>query len=476
MADTIDLTPLLLEIRETNRLTQSLRDLAIKDDTPAERVKDQLPEILAERRFIDKQMNQAEDLNIKAGKAFVEPFDKIITGLAEQNQEINDFLVDNAHAVREFVDIQTDTLNETKKQTAILNMNALGIEKMVESFDKNIKLAEETDKAFIEAMKTQTEQIESASPFLNDLITKQDESKKVKPKPKTGKEEEAQTDDRDFLQKTVGFLTSPIKSLKDTFDSFSKSFTIGNATLVTVLTLLVTGLIAFFPKFSNFVGALAAIIGNLVTGDFEAAGQIAADNIGGIIILGLLMFRKRVMKLFMARVMPVIAASYVGLTIKTFLSTFAAVGRGLLALNPAARLAQALLAIIVVFGKSIVEGFQKGGFKGMIAAIITQIFNMIGAVFKFIGKCLSFLFGGTTAPDDVEPRQMGGAVAGGSPYLVGEQGAELFVPGSAGSIVPGLGGGNVVINNNQVNQSASTSNHQHTNTSIVDSQQEITGL
>ena len=476
MADTIDLTPLLLEIRETNRLTQSLRDLAIKDDTPAERVKDQLPEILAERRFIDKQMNQAEDLNIKAGKAFVEPFDKIITGLAEQNQEINDFLVDNAHAVREFVDIQTDTLNETKKQTAILNMNALGIEKMVESFDKNIKLAEETDKAFIEAMKTQTEQIESASPFVNDLITKEDESKKVKPKPKTGKEEEEQKDDRDFLQKTVGFLTSPIKSLKNTFDSFSKSFTIGNATLVTVLTLLVTGLLAFFPKFSNFVGALAAIIGNLVTGDFEAAGQIAADNIGGIIILGLLMFRKRVMKLFMARVMPVIAASYVGLTIKTFLSTFAAVGRGLLALNPAARLAQALLAIIVVFGKSIVEGFQKGGFKGMISAIITQIFNMIGAVFKFIGKGLSFLFGGTTAPDDVEPRQMGGAVAGGSPYLVGEQGAELFVPGSAGSIVPGLGGGNVVINNNQVNQSASTSNHQHTNTSIVDSQQEITGL
>ena len=96
-----------------------------------------------------------------------------------------------------------------------------------------------------------------------------------------------------------------------------------------------------------------------MTGDFEAARQIAADNIGGILILGLLVFRKRVMKLFMARVMPVIAASYVGLTIKTFLSTFAAVGRGLLALNPAARLAQALLAIIVVFGKSIVDGFRN---------------------------------------------------------------------------------------------------------------------
>ena len=474
MADTIDLTPLLLEIRETNRLTQSLRDLAIKDDTPAERVKDQLPEILAERRFIDAQMDQAEDLNKKAGEVFVEPFEKIITGLAEQNQEINDFLMGNELAFREFIDIQIDTLDEIKKQTAILNMNALGTEKMFQSIDNQTKKMEELDKAVIGEMKTQAEQIEKASPV--PITKKEDEAKKVKPKPATGKEEEEQKDDRTFLQKTVGFITSPIKSLKNTFDSFSKSFTIGNATLVTVLTLLVTGLIAFFPKFSNFVGALASIIGNLVTGDFEAAGQIAADNIGGIIILGLLMFRKRVMKLFMARVMPVIAASYVGLTIKTFLSTFAAVGRGLLALNPAARLAQALLAIIVVFGKSIVDGFRKGGFKGMISAIITQIFSMIGAVFKLIGKGLSFLFGGTTAPDDVEPRQMGGAVAGGSPYLVGEQGAELFVPGSAGSIVPGLGGGNVVINNNQVNQSASTSNHQHTNTSIVDSQQEITGL
>ena len=468
MADTIDLTPLLLEIRETNRLTQSIRDLAIKDDTPAERVKDQLPEILAERRFIKEQMDQADD---NLGES-IRPLNEIVTGLAEQNQEINDFLMGNELAFREFIDIQIDTLDEIKKQTAILNMNALGIEKVFQSIDNQTKKMEDSSEAFIDGMKTQSEQIEKASPV--PITKKEDESKKVKPKPKTGKEEEEQKDDRTFLQKTVGFITNPVKSLKDTFDSFTKSFTIGNATLVTVLALLVSGLFAFFPKFSNFVGALAAIIGNLVTGDFEAAGQIAADNIGGIIILGLLMFRKRVMKLFMARVMPVIAASYVGLTIKTFLSTFAAVGRGLLALNPAARLAQALLAIIVVFGKSIVEGFRKGGVKGAIAAIITQIFNMIGAVFKLIGKGLSFLFGGTT--DDVEPRQMGGAVAGGSPYLVGEQGAELFVPGSAGSIVPGLGGGNVVINNNQVNQSASTSNHQHTNTSIVDSQQEITGL
>ena len=42
--------------------------------------------------------------------------------------------------------------------------------------------------------------------------------------------------------------------------------------------------------------------------------------------------------------------------------------------------------------------------------------------------------------------------------------------------MPGLGGGNIVVNNNQVNQSAQTANHQHSNVTIVDRQQEQTGL
>lgn len=43
----------------------------------------------------------------------------------------------------------------------------------------------------------------------------------------------------------------------------------------------------------------------------------------------------------------------------------------------------------------------------------------------------------------VEPRAMGGPVSAGRPYLVGERGPELMVPGRSGTIVPngGLGGG-----------------------------------
>jgi len=36
----------------------------------------------------------------------------------------------------------------------------------------------------------------------------------------------------------------------------------------------------------------------------------------------------------------------------------------------------------------------------------------------------------------MEPQALGGPVWGGSPYLVGEHGPELFIPSQAGTIVP----------------------------------------
>ena len=62
-------------------------------------------------------------------------------------------------------------------------------------------------------------------------------------------------------------------------------------------------------------------------------------------------------------------------------------------------------------------------------------------LFSGIGDFFSGLFGGA--------RAAGGPVAAGSTYLVGEQGPELFVPSSSGSIVPNSmlgGGGGLVVN------------------------------
>jgi phage-related minor tail protein len=42
------------------------------------------------------------------------------------------------------------------------------------------------------------------------------------------------------------------------------------------------------------------------------------------------------------------------------------------------------------------------------------------------------------------PRAAGGPVSSGQPYLVGEQGPELFVPSASGTIIPNGGGGGAV--------------------------------
>ena len=53
-----------------------------------------------------------------------------------------------------------------------------------------------------------------------------------------------------------------------------------------------------------------------------------------------------------------------------------------------------------------------------------------------------------TPPALISGRALGGAVGAGRPYMVGERGPELFVPGAQGNIVPNnaMGGSNIVVN------------------------------
>lgn len=97
-------------------------------------------------------------------------------------------------------------------------------------------------------------------------------------------------------------------------------------------------------------------------------------------------------------------------------------------------------------------------FLDMAAQIITQLI-----VIKALESSLSIFGGGgfkgfsgagpVAFPSNLNIgvagfRAGGGLVMGGSAYMVGEKGPELFVPGSSGSIVPNnqLGGANVVVN------------------------------
>ena len=70
------------------------------------------------------------------------------------------------------------------------------------------------------------------------------------------------------------------------------------------------------------------------------------------------------------------------------------------------------------------------------------------------------VFGGTGAPAATPGvKAIGGSVQRGKPTMVGERGAELFVPASSGSIVPSnqLGGGDGVTVNQTINVSTGVS-------------------
>jgi len=98
----------------------------------------------------------------------------------------------------------------------------------------------------------------------------------------------------------------------------------------------------------------------------------------------------------------------------------------------------ALGVVINVVG-TLIGGFEKlfGIVKSVVGAIqslITLVAN--NPVVRGIGSAIDSAFGGF--------RANGGSVSAGTPYVVGERGAELFVPSSNGTIVPNGGMGSTI--------------------------------
>lgn len=100
----------------------------------------------------------------------------------------------------------------------------------------------------------------------------------------------------------------------------------------------------------------------------------------------------------------------------------------------------ALGVVINVVG-SLISGFQT--LFGIINSVVSSIQKLVNLVannpaVKGIAGVISSAFGGF--------RANGGPVSGGTPYVVGERGPELFVPNSSGSIVPNGSMGGTTIN------------------------------
>jgi hypothetical protein len=93
----------------------------------------------------------------------------------------------------------------------------------------------------------------------------------------------------------------------------------------------------------------------------------------------------------------------------------------------------------------------ENGLRGMLSGFLNVIRRMIAEVAA--SAILNSIFGGYRGKggvmgafaDALLPRAMGGPVSANTPYIVGERGPELFVPGTSGGIVPnnklGMGGG-----------------------------------
>ena len=100
----------------------------------------------------------------------------------------------------------------------------------------------------------------------------------------------------------------------------------------------------------------------------------------------------------------------------------------------------ALGVVIDVVG-GLIGGFQK--LFGIIKSVVGAIQDLVSLVannpaVRGIAGVISSAFGGF--------RAAGGSVSAGTPYVVGERGAELFVPNSSGTIVPNGGMGGTTIN------------------------------
>ena len=99
------------------------------------------------------------------------------------------------------------------------------------------------------------------------------------------------------------------------------------------------------------------------------------------------------------------------------------------------------MGVVIGVVGNLVSGFETlfGIVKSVVGAIQSLV-NLVknNPVVSGISGAISSAFGGF--------RAAGGSVSAGTPYVVGERGAELFVPSSSGTIVPNGGMGGSTIN------------------------------
>jgi hypothetical protein len=487
MAISEDTRLLIAYMQKNNELTEQIKNLAIKDDTPDERVKDQLPEILAERTFINKQMKQAKDLSADEKKTVGNPLEEIVKGLSDQNQEINDFLVANAEGIREFVDLQVDTLKELEKQTEIIDMNALGMKNMMESMGQ--QQTNQMKESLLDVKDGQEK-------FTMDLGSRILE---MTPTPSQRKEErkEEQTKLSSMFSQLGGNIVKGFgktgKSISDKISELNKGI-LGRVGFATVLFLLVGGLIGLSKRLSETVTGIGFSFGSIFRnlanfgetgrGFFGDLGNLLAEGFTAIGTTLAFFFRKYIIGFFFNGMKNAFLKVFAFFRKNELGKAMKALGKFLvrfIAFPITALLG--MLDFINEFNKEMFDG--SGSFLRSLGAglmgIVNGVLNPIIELFKFLGKIIAIPM--ILAGNFVRELLNGNLISGDFSGLM--RGVPFFgtpVPNIPAETITGVGGaglaGNtgILIQTNNIDTSNKSETHQYSSTNITDSQAENTGL
>lgn len=223
--------------------------------------------------------------------------------------------------------------------------------------------------------------------------------------------------------------------LKNQIDEVNES--IGRALLpvlekvVAAITPIVEKMVAWIeqhPQITKWIIILAGLVTGLITGLTLLAGAVLLVNVAMSPITLIILAIVAAIGLLVAATVLIIK-NWDG--IKKY---FSEVWEGLKAI-----FSESITAIIDYFNPLI--------------KVVQKVADVIGSIGSGIGKVASAVGGAVkSAAKSVIPHAGGGSVHTGSTYLVGENGPELFVSGTRGSIVPagqfgGSGGGVTVVVN-----------------------------
>jgi len=464
------LRPLLLEMQKNNAFQKQLLAQKLADDTPKQLLMGNLFEIINARLLhtrIVKELDDVEDASKGTAAATAEQ----LTGSkdagsflsAVNTSDLNvtnqlERMIRGLEVVGESVILLGETITKQFDMSVVpnlireLSLRGGGTADVMGGIEESV----DKMKSSFTGLRTRVAQGEFpiASDMGNTGTASKDDGNEIVPKGKTkpaSKEKEDAKKEKSFMQKISEAITSPIKTVGNIFEKVGEKFTVKNTLLATLLTTGIFLLMDAFKGFRDFIKNTILGFENLLTLNFS---KMTEGQVKGIIYTILFFARKMILNGLIA------AASSLGITamLSTFATTILAMTTKFVGKTFGFFLARA--NPILLFGTIVTLFYDE--IKNVLLKTVDTIKRAFSGEIDFVGSAADFygnLFSGAK-DTEIKPDN--------------KNSFTIDVPGAAGAFsnmsAP------TYITNNMVTQSSASHNHQHSNVSITDSQQDITGL